>query len=162
MWYTGVMARWSWAPGLLALVVVVIATAASASAAPSCAPTFGDGSSVRSPRDSAGAREVRRRRARPDGRGRLRTRLRPLARARVELWQAGKSGRYTRATSATVFTDARGRFRVEGPYPVAYEGTEPHIHLRVTAPVHRQLLYRVVPARGEASSVRLVLEPEAL
>ena len=163
MWYTGVMARWSWAPGLLALVVVVVATAASASAAPSCAPTFGDGFGP----FGRGIPPVR---ARFGAGGHVLTGVvvsalgcKPLARARVELWQAGKSGRYTRATSATVFTDARGRFRVEGPYPVAYEGTEPHIHLRVTAPVHRQLLYRVVPARGaKRSSVRLVLEPEAL
>jgi protocatechuate 3,4-dioxygenase beta subunit len=88
---------------------------------------------------------------------------RPLARARVELWQANRNGRYTRATSATVLTDRSGRFRFEGPYPPGYEGREPHIHLRVSASLHEQLLTRYVPARGARSGqLRLVLEPAAL
>jgi hypothetical protein len=88
---------------------------------------------------------------------------RPLRRARVELWQSNRNGRYTRATSATVITDSSGRFRFEGPYPPSYEGREPHIHLRVTASLHEQLLTRYVPARGaRAGTLRLVLEPAAL
>jgi hypothetical protein len=88
---------------------------------------------------------------------------RPLRRARVELWQASRSGRYTRATSGTVITDGSGRFRFEGPYPPSYEGREPHIHLRVTASLHEQLLTRYVPARGaQTGTLRLVLEPAAL
>jgi protocatechuate 3,4-dioxygenase beta subunit len=86
----------------------------------------------------------------------------PLARARVELWQAGRNGRYTRATSATVLTDAAGRFRFQGPPPGRYS-SEPHIHLRVVAPVHEILLTRyVVRAASGRGSVRLVLEPQAL
>jgi protocatechuate 3,4-dioxygenase beta subunit len=88
---------------------------------------------------------------------------RPLARATVELWQAGKNGRYTRAGSATVRTDRRGRFRFEGPYPPAYSSAPPHIHLRVSGPAHQQLLTRFVPAKGERrGSVSLVLRPEAV
>jgi hypothetical protein len=88
---------------------------------------------------------------------------RPLARARVELWQANRNGRYTRAGSATVITDRAGRFRLEGPYPAAYEGREPHIHIRVQATAHEPLLARYVPARGaRRGSIRLVLEPAAL
>jgi Dioxygenase len=88
---------------------------------------------------------------------------RPLRRARVELWQASRSGRYTRATSGTVITDGSGRFRFEGPYPPSYEVREPHIHLRVTASLHEQLLTRYVPARGaQTGTLRLVLEPAAL
>ena len=88
---------------------------------------------------------------------------RPLARARVELWQANRNGRYTRAGSATVFTDGSGRFRLQGPYPPGYEGREPHIHIRVNANGHEPLLTRYVPARGaRRGSVRLVLEPAAL
>ena len=87
----------------------------------------------------------------------------PVARARVELWQASRNGRYTRAGSATVITDSAGRFRLEGPYPPAYEGREPHIHIRVTATAYEQLLARYVPARGaRRGSIRLVLEPAAL
>ena len=48
----------------------------------------------------------------------------------------------------TVLTDRSGRFRFEGPYPAAYEGAPPHIHLRVVASGHEVLLSRYVPARG--------------
>lgn len=87
---------------------------------------------------------------------------RPLAGATVEFWQADGNGRYTRATSATVVTDRAGRFRFEGPYPGSY-GREPHIHLRVSARSHEQLLSRYVPPRGSRrGSVRLTLRPVAV
>lgn len=87
----------------------------------------------------------------------------PLRRARVELWQANARGKYVRASSGTVLTDGSGRFRFEGPYPPAYEGAPPHIHLRVVAAGHEVLLARYVPARGaRRGSVRLVLEPHAV
>lgn len=85
---------------------------------------------------------------------------RPLARARVELWQAGRNGRYTRATSASVITDRGGRFRFEGPYPPSYEGRPGHIHLRIFARGHEPLLARYEPARGaRRGTIRLVLRP---
>jgi protocatechuate 3,4-dioxygenase beta subunit len=88
---------------------------------------------------------------------------RPIARARVELWQAGRNGRYTRATSATVFTNKSGRFRFQGPRPTSYQGAPPHIHLRVIAPGHELLLTRYVARKGERQgSIRLVLRPEEL
>jgi protocatechuate 3,4-dioxygenase beta subunit len=87
----------------------------------------------------------------------------PLARATVELWQAARNGRYTRASSATVVTDRAGRFRFEGPYPTRYSSGPAHIHLRVSAPVHEQLLTRYVPApRARRGGIRLVLAPQAL
>ena len=85
---------------------------------------------------------------------------RPLARARVELWQSNRNGVYTRSTSASVITDRAGRFRFEGPYPPSYEGRPPHIHLRVFARAHEALLTRFVPApRERTGTVRLVLRP---
>jgi protocatechuate 3,4-dioxygenase beta subunit len=88
---------------------------------------------------------------------------RPIRGARVELWQANRNGRYTRATSATVVTDRLGSFRFEGPYPPSYEGREPHIHMRIIAAGHKPLLARYVPAKGARSGrVRLVLEPAEL
>jgi hypothetical protein len=155
------MARWGWLLGLLA-ILAVLATAAGSPAAVSCRPTLGDGFGP----FGRGTPPVRAK----IGTGHVLTGVvlsaldcKPIARARIELWQAGKNGRYTRATSATVFTGGKGRFRFEGPYPVSYEGREPHIHLRVSAPVHRQLLLRFVPARGaKRSSVQIVLEPEDL
>lgn len=148
---------------VLALLVGVLAGAAGGgSAAVACPPT---------PDDAAG----------PFGRGAppLRAKIgtghvltgvvvsaldcRPIRGAQVHLWQANRNGVYTRATSATVITNGAGRFRFEGPRPVAYRGGEPHIHLRVIAPYHRPLLSRYVPARGARSgSIRLVLRPEDL
>ena len=85
----------------------------------------------------------------------------PIRGARVELWQSGRNGRYTRATSATVVTDRTGRFRFEGPHPPSYQGRPPHIHLRILAPGYKPLLARYVPAKGaRRGSIRLVLEPE--
>ena len=87
---------------------------------------------------------------------------RPLRNARVEFWQESAQGGYTRATSGTVVTDAKGRFRFEGPFPHSEQGF-PHIHLRVLAEGHKPLLTRYEPAQGERSgSVRLVLEPAEL
>ena len=88
---------------------------------------------------------------------------RPIGGARVELWQSDAKGRYTRALSATVLTDRSGRFRFEGPYPAAYEGRPPHIHLRVVARGYEILLSRYEPARGaRRGSIRLVLLPQAV
>jgi protocatechuate 3,4-dioxygenase beta subunit len=156
------MARWGWWLGLAASTVVAVSVVATASAASSCSPTLGDGFGP----FGRGMPPVRAK----IGTGHVLTGVvlsalgcKPVAGARVELWQSGKNGRYTRATSATVLVSSTGRFRFEGPYPPSYEGREPHIHLRVIAPAHRPLLFRFVPAPGaKRSAIRLVLEPEAL
>jgi protocatechuate 3,4-dioxygenase beta subunit len=82
----------------------------------------------------------------------------PLAGATVELWQANANGRYTRAGSATVVTERNGRFRFEGPQPRGYAGRPAHIHLRVSAAGHLQLLTRYEPGGRRRGHVRLVLE----
>ena len=87
---------------------------------------------------------------------------RPIRGARVQFWQSNRQGRYVTATSGTVVTNRLGQFRFEGPYPTSY-GRQPHIHIRVHAPVHRVLLTRYVPREGARTGrVRLVLEPEDL
>ena len=88
----------------------------------------------------------------------------PIRGARVHLWQSNRRGDYLRSGSATVVTNAAGRFRFEGPKPVSYEGRPPHIHLRVVADEHELLFTRYVPrtattARGH---IRLVLRPQRL
>jgi protocatechuate 3,4-dioxygenase beta subunit len=86
----------------------------------------------------------------------------PVARARVQFFQAGKNGVYGRAGTATVVTDRNGRFRFEGPVPGSDFGSA-HIHIRVTAPPFRTLVTRYVLAPGERrGSIRLVLAPELL
>jgi protocatechuate 3,4-dioxygenase beta subunit len=88
---------------------------------------------------------------------------RPLRGAQVQFWQANKTGRYTRAGSATVLTDRTGRFRFQGPFPTSYEGRPPHIHIRVIARGHEPLLARYVPRIGaRTGNIRLVLAPEAV
>ncbi len=86
---------------------------------------------------------------------------RPLAGARIHLWQSNRRGEYVRAGSATVVTNSAGRFRFEGPRPVSYEGRPPHIHLRVVAAKHELLFTRYVPRPGARQGVvRLVLLPQ--
>jgi protocatechuate 3,4-dioxygenase beta subunit len=88
---------------------------------------------------------------------------RPLAGAQVQFWQSDRKGRYTRALSATVLTGRDGRFRYQSPRPTSYEGFPPHIHIRVVARDHEQLLTRYVVAPGERrGNIRLVLVPAAL
>lgn len=146
---------------LVALALVVAGVGASIPAAQRCAPTLSDGA-------GPFGRGAPPRRA-SIGKGHVLTGIvlsvdcRPLAAARVHLWQSNRLGRYTRAGSATVVTDRAGRFRFEGPRPVSYEGREPHIHLRVLAPNHEVLVTRYVPAAAaKRGSVRLVLAPERL
>jgi protocatechuate 3,4-dioxygenase beta subunit len=154
-----------WLRGAVAAVVVttcVLAAAATGAAAPGCPATIPDGFGP----FGRGSPPMRA----SIGKGHVLTGIvlsslncRPLRGARIELWQANAKGKYVRATSATVLTDRSGRFRFEGPYPTAYEGAPPHIHLRIVASGHEVLLSRYVPARGaRRGSIRLVLEPQAV
>jgi protocatechuate 3,4-dioxygenase beta subunit len=154
-----------WLRGAVAAVVVtacVLGAATTGAAAPGCPATIPDGFGP----FGRGSPPMRA----SIGTGHVLTGVvlsslncRPLRGARVELWQANAKGKYVRATSATVLTDRSGRFRFEGPYPTAYEGAPPHIHLRIVASGHEVLLARYVPARGaRRGSIRLVLEPQAV
>lgn len=155
----------SWLRGALAAVVVTACTAvatAVAAAAPGCPATTPDGFGP----FGRGSPPLRA----SIGKGHVLTGVilssldcKPIAGARVELWQSNARGRYVRALSATVLTDRSGRFRFEGPYPASYEGRPPHIHLRIVAPAHEILLTRYEPARGSRrGSIRLVLLPQAV
>ena len=84
----------------------------------------------------------------------------PIRRARVEFMQANKRGLYTRALSGSVLTNAAGRFRFEGPRPVAYEGRPAHMHIRVVARGYEPLFTRYEPHGTRRGSVRLVLVPQ--
>jgi len=144
----------------LALAVLAAGGVAAAPAAPGCPPTLDDGSGP-----SGRGAPPRRNKI---GTGHVLTGTilssvdcRPLAGARIHLWQANKRGQYLRSGSATVVTDLAGRFRFEGPRPVSYEGRPPHIHLRVVAAEHELLFTRYVPRSGaKRGSLRLVLVPQ--
>jgi hypothetical protein len=147
---------------LAGVALVVAGAGVSAPTAPGCPPTLDDGS-------GPFGRGAPPRRAKI-GTGHVLTGIvlssvdcRPLAGARIHLWQANRRGEYVRAGSATVVTDRSGRFRFEGPRPVSYEGRPPHIHLRVVAANHELLLTRYVPSPGARRGfVRLVLLPQRL
>ncbi len=156
--------RMRWLRGLLAAVVTTsaLAVAATGAAAPGCPPTVPDafgpfGRGMPPVRASIGTGHVLT--------GVVVSSLdcKPIRGARVELWQANARGAYVRALSGTVITDRNGRFRFQGPYPARYEGTPPHIHLRVVAPAHEVLLSRFVPApRARRGSITLVLVTQAV
>jgi protocatechuate 3,4-dioxygenase beta subunit len=144
-----------------ALAVTAPSAGAPVLAAARCAPTLSDGAGP----FGRGAPPRRT----SIGKGHVLTGLvlsvdcRPLAGARVHLWQSNRLGVYTRAGSATVVTDRAGRFRFEGPRPVSYEGRSPHVHLRIVAAKHEVLLTRYEPLpRAKSGSIRLVLIPVRL
>jgi protocatechuate 3,4-dioxygenase beta subunit len=86
----------------------------------------------------------------------------PVAGARVSLWQAGRNGNYTAAGRGAVVTDRSGRFRFEGPPPTPYEGRPAHIHIKVEAGEFEPLFTRYEPRGRTRGSIRLVLSPSDL
>ena len=76
---------------------------------------------------------------------------RPVAGAKVELWQADHFGRYHHAGDdgqprdedfqgyGVATSDAAGRFAFRTIRPVPYGGRPPHLHVKVTAPGHADL-----------------------
>jgi protocatechuate 3,4-dioxygenase beta subunit len=86
----------------------------------------------------------------------------PIPRARVSFWQSNAKGVYTAAGRGAVLTDKSGRFRFEGPMPVAYDGRPGHIHIKVQARDYETLYTEYEPHGAPAGSVRLVLVPAAL
>jgi protocatechuate 3,4-dioxygenase beta subunit len=145
-----------------ALIVAALALA------PNCTPTRPDGD-TRNPHYHPGA-PVRW----SVGKGHLLTgvvrssrRCRPIAHARLEVFQAGPNGRYSNGTTswawrATLYSHRGGSYRFQGPVPGRYDGTNPHIHIRVTAPGFRRVTthYNVPP--GETTGrLEITLRPES-
>lgn len=95
----------------------------------------------------------------------------PLAGAEVEIWQCDANGRYhhprdtagNRALDAgfqsrgRVLTDADGGYRFRTIRPVPYPGRTPHIHFKVAAAGHRELITQMYVAGepGNASDFLL-------
>ena len=145
----------------MSLALVAAGVGASSPAANRCAPTLSDGA-------GPFGRGAPPRRAKI-GTGHVLTGTvlsvdcRPIAGARVHLWQTNRRGVYTPAGSATVVTDRLGHFRFEGPRPSSYAGRPAHIHLRILARDHEVLETRYVPLPGaKRGSIRVVLAPVRL
>jgi len=86
---------------------------------------------------------------------------RPLPNARIEVWQAGPDREYDDAHRATLFSDAKGQYRLETDYPPRYSFWRPsHIHILVEASGFRRLITQYYPKKGEKEgSFDLVLVP---
>jgi protocatechuate 3,4-dioxygenase beta subunit len=76
---------------------------------------------------------------------------RPLAGARVELWQANSFGRYGHPLdpgfqgSAVLRTNADGAYRLKTVRPGPYDGGAPHIHFDVTSATQRLVTQMIFP-----------------
>ena len=86
----------------------------------------------------------------------------PIPGARVSFWQSNTKGVYTSAGRGAVMTDRSGRFRFEGPMPVAHDGRPGHIHIKAQARDYETLYTEYEPHGAKTGNVRLVLVPAAL
>jgi protocatechuate 3,4-dioxygenase beta subunit len=149
--------------GTLALATAAVAaTAAAAStSAAACKPTESD---VAGPFAASGAAPPRRSKIGTGhvlvGRVLRAPDCKPVAGALVDLWQAGRAGRYDRRGHGSAITSRSGTFRFEGPVPPSYEGRPAHIHIRVAVGGYAEVLTRyVVPEGSRSGRITIVLEP---
>ena len=73
-----------------------------------------------------------------------------IAGARIEWWSASPGGQYDDDHRATQLVDREGRYRYETDFPGNY-GRPLHLHVRVTAPGHRDLVTQLYPRQGQTS-----------
>jgi protocatechuate 3,4-dioxygenase beta subunit len=67
----------------------------------------------------------------------LTTDCQPIAKARLDFWQADDQGAYDNVgyrLRGQLFTDESGRYTLETILPGEYPGRPPHIHVKVQAP----------------------------
>ena len=85
----------------------------------------------------------------------------PINKARIEFWQAGPEGRYDDAYRATVYSDSKGRYRLQTFSPAPYANRPPHIHILVDVKGFEGLVTQHYPKRGaKGAQLDLVLVPE--
>lgn len=84
-----------------------------------------------------------------------------IAKARIEVWQAGPDGKYADSYRATIVADTSGQYRLQTDRPPGYSFRPPHIHIRVTAPGYKTLITQHYP-KEEASEAtfNLTLAPD--
>jgi protocatechuate 3,4-dioxygenase beta subunit len=84
-----------------------------------------------------------------------------IAGAKIEWWSADGRGQYDDDHRATQTSDREGRFRYVTDMPGKYPGRPPHLHIKVTAPGHKQLVTQIYPKPTENSiNFDFVLTPE--
>lgn len=84
----------------------------------------------------------------------------PIANARIEVWQAGPSGEYGETHRATLFSGRTGAYRLETDVPPPYLTRPPHIHILVQVPGFERLITQHYPQKGsKKATFDLVLLP---
>ncbi len=82
----------------------------------------------------------------------------PIPGAQIEFWLADSQGVYDDAHRATMLAGEQGEYQFQSNFPGLYENRPPHIHVRVTAPGHRELVTQHYPEAGQtAGTFDLVL-----
>lgn len=85
----------------------------------------------------------------------------PIAGARIEVWQAGPDGAYADSWRATLYTDQQGRYQIETNFPPPYARRPPHLHLLVDVKNYAGLITQHYPKAGTRKArFDLVLERE--
>lgn len=86
---------------------------------------------------------------------------RAVAGARIEFWQAGPGGVYSDAYRATVYSDPKGRYRLETFLPPPYARRPAHIHILVDMRGYAGLITQHYPKSGSKGAIMdLVMERE--
>jgi len=84
----------------------------------------------------------------------------PLANAKLEFWLVNRKGEYDNAHRATVIADSKGKYTFESNRPTDDVGRLPHIHMRITAQGHEELITQHYPKEGdERVGFDIVLSP---
>jgi protocatechuate 3,4-dioxygenase beta subunit len=84
----------------------------------------------------------------------------PLPRAKLEFWLVNSDGEYDNDHRATVIADSDGNYSFESNRPTDYFSRLPHIHMRITAPGHEELITQHYPKDGDArAEFDIVLSP---
>ncbi len=73
---------------------------------------------------------------------------RPVPGARIEFWQAGPGGVYDDSLRAIIFSDPKGRYRLETSFPPPYARRPPHIHILVDMRGYAGLITQHYPKSG--------------
>jgi len=85
----------------------------------------------------------------------------PIPGARIEVWQTDRTGKYDEAHRATLYSDAKGRYRLETDFPGGYAQRPSHIHILVDVRGYQGLVTQHYPKKGHRKAqFDLVLEPE--
>lgn len=85
---------------------------------------------------------------------------RPLPKAKLEFWLVNSRGEYDAAHRATVIAGRGGKYTFESNRPTDYVGRLPHIHIRITAPGHEELITQHYPKDGDVGATfDIVLSP---